>query len=92
MCECGIICIVLLFLHRLGALLSLSKEMPSSNEGELLANNTTRAELFAGLYGALVTSTAAPATDAQALEKLLTSYFIEHVEKVEKRECRHMFP
>lgn len=74
----------------LGQLFSLTDHLPAANEGEERANNTTRAELFAGIYRAYRTycSKTAPAVtssscsgDRDGSEQVLLSFFRSSVEK-----------
>jgi hypothetical protein len=71
----------------LAQLFSLTDHLPAANEGEERANNTTRAELFAGIYRAYrtycfkTTPAVTSSGDRDSAEQVLLSFFRSSVEK-----------
>jgi hypothetical protein len=68
-------------------LLNASKLLEFTNEEEDRANNTTRSELFSGLYRTLINNSTTKTSTTSIIETILVDYFSEYIEKVSKDFC-----
>lgn len=68
-------------------LLVASKLLEFTNEEEDRANNTTRSELFSGLYRTIINNSATKTSTTIIIETILVDYFSEYIEKVSKDFC-----